>query len=216
VVNSPAPAAIVPLGVMINESVRVGDHIAYFWQTDEDFGRGCNFLAVGLEREDCCVAFGPRGANQRVRRWLDGRGLNVRDLRARDRLRFVEVTTAADTLKKLASTFRKALVRGVSLIRVLGNAEWEATPRHGDQGLMLFEAQLTAAAKAFPLVVLCMYDARTAFGSTTLHGALRTHPLMAQGNVLRVNTSYEPVIPVAQQIAFGGAADTTSRRKAKL
>jgi hypothetical protein len=42
----------VPLGI-IDEPVRVGDHIAYFWQTEQESERGCEFLsAAGVARID--------------------------------------------------------------------------------------------------------------------------------------------------------------------
>jgi hypothetical protein len=53
----------------------------------------------------------------------------------------------------------------------------------------MFEAKVTAAARSFPSVIVCMYDADAPFGSSVLHKALKTHPLMASGNVLRVNSS---------------------------
>jgi hypothetical protein len=182
--------SVVPLGI-IDERVCVGDHIVYFWHTDLEFERGCDFLIAGLRDHDHCVVFGHDGANRRVCDVLERRGLNVRDLRRHKRLHVLEAATTTDaTLKKLASTFRDALDRGAPLIRVLGNMAWGEPSSPRDEGLLMFEAKVTTAARSFPSVIVCMYDADAPFGSSILHDALKTHPVMAHGNVLRVNSSY--------------------------
>lgn len=98
-----------------------------------------------------------------------------------------EATGTDTTLKKLVSTCRAALERGTPLIRLLGNMGWGRRGWPHDEGLLRFEARVTAAAKSFPSVVVCMYDERTPFGTRVLHGALKTHPVIADGNILRVN-----------------------------
>jgi hypothetical protein len=205
IVNEPAHAATVALGI-IDERVRVGDHIAYFWHSDEEFDRGCEFLAVGLQAQDQCIAFGWKAATRRVCRVLERRGLNLRELQEQTRLRLLPATTPRGTLEQLASAFRREVVSGTALIRVLGNIEWGDRHWHRDQGLLMFEAKLTAAAKSVPSVIVCMYDGRAPFGGSALHGALKTHPLMADGNVLRVNTSY--VQPEALLTPHAGDSDT--------
>jgi hypothetical protein len=49
----------------------------------------------------------------------------------------------------------------------------------------MFEARVTAAARSFLSVIVCMYGADAPFGSSVLHNALKTHPVIAFGNVLR-------------------------------
>ena len=55
----------IPLGLQ-DEYVTVGDHIAYFWETPEEFREAVRFLEVGLERGEFCAIFGHTEANRRV------------------------------------------------------------------------------------------------------------------------------------------------------
>jgi hypothetical protein len=182
--------AVVPLGI-IDERVWVGDHIAYFWHNDLEFEQGCDFLTTGFRGHDHGVVFSQDAANRRVCAVLERRGLDVRDLRRRKRLHVLEAATTTEaTLKKLASTCRGAVDRGAPLIRVLGNMPWGEPSSPRDEGLLMFEAKLTKVAGSFPSVIVCMYDADARFGSSVLHNALKTHAVMASGNVLRVNSSY--------------------------
>jgi hypothetical protein len=148
----------VPLGI-IDERVRVGDHIAYFWHNDLEFKQGCDFLTTGLKDHDHGVVFGHDATSRRVCTVLERRGLNVYDLRRHKRLHVLEVrTTTEATLKTLASVFRGALDRGAPLIRVLGNMAWGEPASPPDEGLLVFEAKVTAAVRSFPSVIVCMVD----------------------------------------------------------
>ena len=50
-----------------DEHAKVGDHIAYFWETPGEFAAAVTFLEVGLDLGDCCVIFGHDEANAKVR-----------------------------------------------------------------------------------------------------------------------------------------------------
>lgn len=41
----------VPFGILSGEDVRTGDHIAYFWESEQEFDRGVQFLLAGLEAD---------------------------------------------------------------------------------------------------------------------------------------------------------------------
>ncbi len=181
----------VPLGIL-DEDVSIGDHVAYFWETDREFERGCEFLAAGLRVQDHCVIFGVDAANRRVCDVLKRRGLNLRDLRRQRRLSVLKAGTTADaTLNDLDRTLSDALQRGAPLIRVLGNVGNIPWPMN--EGLLLFEAKVTAVAKSFVSVIVCMYDAQTLPGSISLHSALVTHPVLIRGNIMRQNPRHVQV-----------------------
>ena len=74
----------IPLGLR-DEYVRVGDHIAYFWETPREFGEAIRFLEVGLEQDEFCVIFGHTEANRRVSELLAERGYDCTRLEAEDR-----------------------------------------------------------------------------------------------------------------------------------
>src|SRR4051794_26813148 len=55
-------SATIPLGITPDE-IPVGSHLVYFWETQEEFERGAQFLTKGLESTDFCVIFGHDEAN---------------------------------------------------------------------------------------------------------------------------------------------------------
>ena len=55
----------VPLGIA-KEEVCVGDDIAYFWHTKEEFESTVDFLTVGSRSHDHFVILGRRAMNRRV------------------------------------------------------------------------------------------------------------------------------------------------------
>jgi PAS domain S-box-containing protein len=78
------------------------------------------------------------------------------------------------------------------LIRLLGNIGWGKPGWPGDYDLFAFEAKVTAAAKEFPCVVLCMYDVTALPGLVIRRGAYGTHPLIERDGSLRENPDYLP------------------------
>ena len=47
----------VPLGIY-NETVAAGDHLALFYETDEEFAQAFGFVEMGLRDGDHCILFG--------------------------------------------------------------------------------------------------------------------------------------------------------------
>lgn len=70
----------------------------------------------------------------------------------------------------------------------VGKPGW---PNEAD--LLEFEAKVTGAARAFPCIVVCMYDVRSLAGTVILHGAFETHPVTVCGNLMRENRHYVEV-----------------------
>lgn len=79
------PGKKIRLGIN-DEYAAAGDHIGYFWESDQDFDRGVGFLSVGLTGRDTCFVFGFDEANERVLASLRKRGLDVDELIAEERL----------------------------------------------------------------------------------------------------------------------------------
>ncbi len=181
----------VPLGI-VDQRVGIGENIAYFWKTAEEFEQSCAFLTMGFRSHDHCVILGNRAMNRRVCDVLAQYGINVPDLRRQNQLHVLQPATTTDaTVKKLSFAFREAVDRGASLIRLLVNHRWEDPCWPHDEGLLMFETKVAAAARPFPSVTAWIYDEQTPFGSMVLHGALKTHSMMAARNLLRMNPTVD-------------------------
>lgn len=174
-----------------DERAEVGDHIAYFWENDREFCEGIRFLEIGLDGDDFCVIFGHDAGNDRVRKTLQKNGYNLALLESQERL----VTMgghpdANQMLTNIGTVFAGAVTRGATIIRLLGNIGWGHEGWPAEKEILEFEAKVTAAAKLFPSVVVCMYDVAALPGRVVLHGAFETHPITFAGNVMRENPHY--------------------------
>ena len=173
------------------ETVAVGDHIAYVWETPAEFKEAIGFLCRGIRDGDHCVIFGHDQANEEVARILTENGFDVQHLEKSGRLSVLGGREHGDMmLSEIGATFQRARDNGASLIRLLGNIGWSRAGWPADHDILAFEAKVTGAAKLFPSVVMCMYDAKSLSGSVMLHGCFETHPIVITGNVLRHNPYY--------------------------
>lgn len=169
-------------------------HIAFFWETERQFKDAVGFLEVGFHEQDHGVVFGYEDANEKVLSILQERGLNVEQLIAKGRLSVLEAESTGDaTLQKIGDIFKKALEGGAPLIRLLGNIGWHRPKWPDETDILAFEAKVTAAARAFPCVIVCMYDVNALSGKVIMRGGLETHPVTIRGDAVRKNPFYVPV-----------------------
>lgn len=187
------PQRLIPIGLR-GEHVELGSHVAYFWESDAEFRDGVSFLTEGLSAGDFCVIFGHEEANQRVCEVLGDQGLDCAELSRDNRICVLSGDRDAGAmLGSIGEAFTRAIDGGATLIRLLGNIGWGRESWPSDRDIMEFEAKVTGAAKAFPCVVVCMYDVQSLSGKVIVHGAFETHPLTICGNMLRENPHYVPV-----------------------
>lgn len=107
------------------ERVAPSDHIAYFWETEEQFNEAIGFLEIGLRGKDCCVIFGHRDANNKVLSALESRGFTPKQLEGQGRIRVLGGRPAGkDMLSEIGDSFQQAIAAGAPLIRLLGNIGW--------------------------------------------------------------------------------------------
>ncbi len=185
-----AEKILIPLGVA-EARVRPGEHIAYFWQSEQEFERGVEFLIAGLRDGDHAVVFGHDEANDKVCAVLKRRGFDPSTLAGSGQLTILGPESNGDAmLHGIGTAFQAALDRGTSLIRLLGNIGWGKPGWPDEREILEFEAKVTGAARKFPSVVLCMYDVRSLPGTVILHGAFETHPFTVCGNLMRENPHY--------------------------
>jgi hypothetical protein len=176
------------------ERVRLGDHIAYFWEADQQFDEAVNFLIVGIRQGDHTVVFGHDEANARVLRILGRSGIDTDHLQSSNRLSVIGGGPSGEQmLGGIGQKFAEAVKGGSRCIRLLGNIGWSKPGWPDDLDILAFEAKVTSAAKQFPCVVMCMYDVAHLSGTVMVHGAYETHPLTFCGNVLRENPHYVQV-----------------------
>lgn len=183
----------VDLGIA-GERVAVSDHVAYFWETQEEFAEAVGFLESGLRGKDSCVLFGHRSANEKILSILKSHGYDVDNLLRSGRITLLGgKTSGGDMLADIAAAFQAALDRGAPLVRLLGNIGWGHKDWPKESVTLEFEAQVTQACKNFPCVVVCMYDVAQLSGRIVVHGAYQTHPVTMCGNVLRENPHFVPI-----------------------
>jgi hypothetical protein len=174
-----------------DERINLGDHIAYFWETENQFEEAVGFLLVGIRNGDHVVVFGHDDANNKVVDLLRKRGIDTEHLLTAERLTVITGgPTGERMLGNIGATFERAVEHGSACIRLLGNIGWSKPGWPDDLDILEFEAKVTGAAKAFPCVVMCMYDVASLSGTVMVHGAYETHPLTFCGNVLRENPFY--------------------------
>ncbi len=188
--HSPPRRSRISLGIR-GEDVEVGSHLAYFWETHEEFAEAVEFLAAGLRAGDHVVVFGHEEANEKVCGILSSKGWDCERLAAKGRLSIVGGRLFGDEmLSEIAATFEAALARGASIVRLLGNIGWGKEGWPDERDIFAFEARVTEAAGQAPCVVLCLYDVNQLSGRIVLHGAFECHPLTICGNILRENPHY--------------------------
>ena len=184
------------------DSVPLGSHLIYFWQTTDEFERGVQFLYPGLQGGDHCVVFGHEEATQQVFHLLDKKGFDVRSLLETRRLILLARHVNADaTLSEIRGVFEAAVNAGAPAIRYLGNLGLGRHPLPGGiDDVLELEAKVTALAEQFPSVVVCMYDVNTLPGRVILKGGFQTHPLAICSDHLVHNPYYVPEADFLQHL----------------
>jgi hypothetical protein len=187
-----------------DEQVTLGDHIAYFWESERQFEEAVGFLLVGIRNGDHIVVFGHDDANKKVVDVLRKRGIDTDHLQTSERMTVITGGPSGDKmLGNIGAVFARSVEQGCGCIRLLGNIGWSKPGWPDDLDILEFEAKVTGAAKQFPCVVMCMYDVASVSGTVMVHGAYETHPLTFCGNVLRENPFYVGVDEFLERMKAG-------------
>jgi len=184
----------IPLGLG-SELAALGDHIAYFWESEREFDATASFLAAGVSFGEACVLIGHETANERLLASLERRGLSVRALMQDQQLQVASVHSSADgLLLELDGRIKDAVHRGMPAVRILGTLGWgRGTPGWpSDREILRLEAQVTSAAERLPSIVVCTYDVTNLPGPMLLKGGLECHPLTFRRDCLRHNEHHVP------------------------
>jgi DcmR-like sensory protein/putative zinc finger protein len=197
----------VPLGLG-SELVALGDHLAYFWESERQFDATAGFLATGLSLGEACVLVGHDTANERLLASLERGGLDVGALRRERQLQVASVRASADGLGlELTERIKDAVDRGTPAVRILGNLFWgRGTPAWpSDREILKLEAQVTSAVARLPSIVVCAYDVTSLPGPLLLQGGLECHPLTFRRGRLRFNEHYVPAERSLAELSAGPA-----------
>lgn len=190
----------VPLGIG-GQWVSPGDHLAYFWESEEEFDAGVDFLSVGLAGGDACFVFGYDEANAKVVELLRRRGMAIESLVGEGRLMVVGGNASGEAmLANLGRLFQRSLDGGAPLVRLLGNLGWGRAQWPQDREILEFEAKVTEAIRNLPCVVVCMYDVASLPGRIVLRGGFETHPCTVRRKVLQDNPHFVPVADFLAQL----------------
>lgn len=175
------------------DAVFAGDHIAYFYESEEDFHRAFGFLDEGLRGEDHCVVFGLPADIDHALDALRARGWNTAELIASGRLSLTHpAATCDETVERVSQHFAKVFAAGAPFIRFIGNA---AVGREGwpaEEEFYKLEATVSEATLGMPCVAICMFDLRSQSAKTIMKAAFEGHPVTLHRNCVRENPYYVP------------------------
>ena len=182
----------IPLGIR-GESVVEGDHLALFYETDEEFANALDFIETGLKGSDHGILFGVPSDVDRMLRVLRDRGWNIEELLREERLSVLQPhPTCEATVAAVSRHFEQLLGRGATFIRFLGNAAVGCEGWPSEEEFYKLEATVSAATLGLPCVAICMFDLRTQSAATILKAAFEGHPVTIHRNCIRENPLYIP------------------------
>lgn len=182
----------VPLGIK-GETVVAGDHLALFYETDEEFTNALGFIETGLKGTDHGIVFGVPADTDRMLHVLAQRGWPVDALMREGRLSVLRPeSTCDDTVASVSRHFEKIFGGGATFIRFLGNAAVGQQGWPSEEEFYKLEATVSAATQDMPCVAICMFDLRSQSAHTIMKAAFEGHPVTIHRNCIRENPLYVP------------------------
>ena len=179
-------------GPTTGDRVRLGSHLIYFWESDDDFARGVRFLYPGLGKNEHCIIFGHDEALDKVQATLRADGYDPQELISKLKLTVIpRRSDAQGTISDITDVVQAALRAGASCVRFLGNLGMGTDPLPaGEDDVLELEAQADVLIHGLPCVIVCMYDVRTLSGRLILKGGLETHHLAVCSHGVQKNPYY--------------------------
>jgi hypothetical protein len=197
----------IPLGID-GALAAAGDHLAYFWESEQDFAAAVGFVAAGAALGETTLFLGHGAANDRLEDASHRAGLDTANLRREGRLVFASGSRSADALLELVvAQVALAVERGAPLVRILGNLGWGRADWPAEGDILRFEARVTNGVRKLPVVVMCAYDVRGLAGRPLLLGGLECHPLVYRRGALRPNALYVPADQFIEALPPAGPDD---------
>jgi len=176
-----------------------GDHICGIFddraQQMEIMGA---FVGAGLRAVQRCIWVGPAESGDALRRHLTSIGGDLPTLEASGQLLIIsrvdfylhEGMFDPDRCLELLNTLREDSRRdGYSTMRIVCDASWLRQDHIDPELWESFQLRLTRGISNLPLVMVCQAD-RQQLSSPLIVVALRTHPIVILGDVIRENPFY--------------------------
>lgn len=199
--NQAASVQGIPIGIT-DDRVQLGSHLIYFWESDEDFNRGVQFLYPGLGQGEHCILFGHDEAIERALDSIRSHGHDPEQLiRKLDLTVIPRRSSAQATLSDIGDVVQAALRSGATAVRFLGNLGMGRDPLPaGEDDVLELESKVTSLIAPLPAVVVCMYDVKTLSGKLILKGGLQTHHLAICDHGVEENPYFIPDTPLASHL----------------
>ena len=162
-------------------SVPVHTHACFYCADEASLKSTLGFLRAGLDSEgEFNVIFADRTRHESRLAWLqEGYEGKVTDAIAQGKLALVPgAASGEELLANIAATLDAGIARGNRVIRFLGFIAWGAPGWPAEADLLAFEAQVNAAVRAYPAVIICTYGVPTLNGNQLIQGGLGTHPVI--------------------------------------
>ena len=178
---------------LYDETVAVGDHLAMFYDTEEEFAKALGFIETGLRGADHCVLFGSPSDTERMLTVLRRKQWDVAREMGTGRLSVLRPEVTCDaTVASVSRHFDQVLATGRTMIRFLGNAAVGSEGWPSEEEFYKLEATVSAATLALPCVAICLFDLRTQPARTIMKAAFEGHPVTIHRNCIRENPLYVP------------------------
>lgn len=162
-------------------SVPLHTHACFYYSDEATLRATLAFLREGLDASDeFNIIFADASRHAGLLAWLqEGYHGDVEQALASGRLALVPgAPTKGALLGNIATTIEAGLASGHRIVRLLGFIAWGAPGWPDEDELLEFEAEINAAVRSYPAVVICTYGVPTLSGRQLIHGGLTTHAVV--------------------------------------
>lgn len=177
-----------------------GRHIcAFFNNLDEQYQVLRSFIKDGFGRDKAFHLVNPELQEEHLRRLAEA-GINVQEVMDNGQLEvrpWQDATLRGGRFDQDAwlASFEQMLQSGPAAgylhTRFLAHMEWALVDLPGVEDLIEFETRVNYVVPKYDGIVVCAYDL-SKFGANVVMDALRTHPVVIVGGLLRENPFFVP------------------------
>ena len=184
-------------------TLRPGDHICSVYETDDGLVETvAAFLVDGLARGER-TWYVPSGAETgAIRSELTRHGIDIDRESERTALHLFDGNDTysvhggfdpEQTMKVFNEAIEQALNDGFKGFRAAADMSWALELEDGGAALIAYESLLRMLFSTSRATGLCLYDKRR-MPTPWIHGALLTHPVVANAGTFMTNPSYDPEV----------------------
>ena len=172
-----------PLG-FANESVRLGEHVAWLCGNQQQVEDSVRFLEVGFARGDRGIVAGDAQEHERITRILAARGVNVNALLSDNKLQLLDIGSMISLGDAWVDETHRMITNAARDVRILGCGSLRV-PWPSDELFFRYEEQVERAIEGTRCVVACLYELNEVTGKQLWYGALGKHSTVVTPTGLR-------------------------------